>query len=117
MYAKRFAYPALAVIITALPACDNVSFGGLQLELRPPELTEDAALPAASVPGETADEEPTLEPVELGDLIYVVERGEGSSASILPIAAVGSDGYEPVPDLEDVPDLIERFALGRWEAG
>jgi hypothetical protein len=117
MYAKRFARPGLAVIITALPACDNVSFGGIQLELRPPELTEDAAAAAAVVPDQAEGDEPTIEPVDLGDLIYIVERGEGSSATILPVAIVDSDGYEPVPDLEEIPDLIERFALGRWEAG
>jgi hypothetical protein len=117
MYAKRFARPGLAVIITALPACDNVSFGGIQLELRPPEAIEDGSVAANPVPDQAGEEEPTLEPVDLGDLIYVVERGEGSAATILPVARVGSDGYEPVPDPEEIPDLVERFALGRWEAG
>ena len=117
MYAKRFARPGLVVIITALPACDNVTFGGIQLELRPPEVTGDAVAATGFTPDETAAEEPTLEPVDLGQVIYVVERGDGSSATILPIAAVDPDGYEPVPDLEEIPDLIERFALGRWEAG
>jgi hypothetical protein len=117
MYAKRFARLGLAVMITALPACDNVSFGGIQLELRPPEVTADAAAAASAVLPESVEEEATLEPVDLGDLIYIVERGEGSSATILPIARVSPDGYEPVPDLEEIPDLFERFALGRWEAG
>jgi len=117
MYAKRFARPGLAVIITALPACDNVSFGGIQLELRPPEVTEEAAVPGSPSPDASGEEEPTLEPVDIGDLIYIVERGEGSSATILPIARVTPDGYEPVPDPEEIPDLVERFALGRWEAG
>jgi hypothetical protein len=105
------------VIITALPACDNVSFGGIQLELRPPELTADAVPTVSSAPSDVADEETDLDPIDLGELIYVVERGEGSSATILPVARVGSDDYEAVPDPEEIPDLIERFALGRWEAG
>jgi hypothetical protein len=117
MYAKRFARPGLAVIITALPACDNVSFGGVRLELQPPEVTEEAAATASAAPSGVADEEPELEPVDLGELIYVVERGDGSSATILPVARVESGGYEAVPDPEEIPDLVERFALGRWEAG
>jgi hypothetical protein len=117
MYAKRFARPGLAVIITALPACDNVSFGGIQLELHAPDVAEDTAAFGAFVPVQVGEEEPTLEPVDLGDMIYVVERGEGSSATILPVARLGEDGYEAVPDPEEIPNLIERFALGRWEAG
>ncbi len=116
MHAKRFPQFVLFVIITLVAACDNVAFGGVQFELRPPEEAPGGPDPQAL--GEVAVVEPEpIFPIEMDPLLYLVERGDASRARILPIAQLSDDGYSPLPTPEDTPDLIQRFALDRWEQG
>lgn len=116
MHAKRFPQLASLVIITGVTACDNVAFGGIQIELRPPEEAPGGPVVEGLAEGEAVVPEPLL-PVELDPLLYVVERADGSRATILPIAQLSEDGYRPLPDTDEIPDLMERFALDRWERG
>lgn len=114
MRAKRFPHLAVLVILIAISACDNVSFEGVQLEIRP--ATAPPGAPSPDTATEVVEESPLL-PVELGPLVYLVEQTDGSAATILPVAELWEEGYRPIPDSEEIPDLIERFALGRWEEG
>lgn len=116
MYANRFPVLAIAVMITVVPACDNVAFEGIQVELRAPEPASPAVAvdPDADAGGD-AEEPPA--PIALGPLLYVVERTEGSRATVLPVAQVTADEYAPLPDTSEISDLVERFAVDRWEAG
>jgi hypothetical protein len=103
---------ALCVILTALPGCDNVYWGGVEVALQPPEPPLRAELPEA--PEDGAEPQPV--PVETGPVLYLVERS-GTTAAILPVARITPAGLEPLPDPEDTPDLVERFPLERWEPG
>ena len=116
MYPKRFPQIVFLVIITGLTACDNVAFGGIQVELRPPEAVPGT--PEADPPFEEEVLAPeSLLPVELDPLLYVVRRSGGSRVTILPIAQLSEDGYRPLPDPEETPDLMDRFHIDRWDQG
>jgi hypothetical protein len=116
MRAKRFPLLTIAVMITVVPACDNVAFGGVQVELQAPVRTSTTLDPDTTSAAQREREQPP-EPIELTPLLYLVQQTDGSRATILPIAQVTPDGYEPVPGPEEIPDLVDRFAVGRWEAG
>ena len=116
MRPKRFLRLALLVIITGAAACDNVAFGGIQIELRPPDRAPSSPNADSISEGAEAEPEPLL-PIELEPLLYLVERMDSGRASIVPIAQISGDGYSPLPDSAEFPDLIERFALARWEQG
>ena len=113
MRIKGFSLLTLCVILTALPGCDNVEWGGLEMELRAPE-PPPSALVDAEVEGESEERPP--EPVELGPLVYMAER-EGPRARLIPIAEWREGAYHPLPDEADTPDLVERFPLDRWDQG
>lgn len=111
MRIKGFALLGLCVILTALPACDNVEWGGVEMEVRVPE----RAPPPAEEGEEVAEEE--ARPLPLGPLVYLAERVDEETASLVPVALWAQGEYGDLPTLEDTPDLEERFPLGRWEAG
>ncbi len=116
MYPKRFPQLVWLVMITGVTGCDNVAFGGIQVELQAPEEAPRAVESSGTEAVESAAPEP-LVPVSLDPLVYVVERSGGSRATILPIAQLSDGDYSPLPDTSDIPDLFERFAIDRWEAG
>ena len=114
MFSKGF-LPFLIwfVMLTATAGCDNVAWGGSEVRLQPPP-----PAPGTEVEEAEEEEEETLEPVALGPLVYLVERtGSGGDAVILPVAERRGAVLAPLPDPAETPDLVERFPLGRWEAG
>jgi hypothetical protein len=111
MHAKGFPSFLVPVMIIASSGCDNVEFGGFQLELQAPA-------PAQGMPTQIVlpDSLPTpLAPIQTGPVLYLVERSEGSEASLVAVASFTDEGYEPLPDVEEVPEMVERFAIGRFE--
>lgn len=114
MRTKEALLPVLCVILTALPGCDNVQWGGVEVALQSPD-PPPSALVVEDAAGEVA--EAPLLPVRTGPLLYLVERsGSGARASLLPVAEMTADGLRPPPSPDETPDLVERFPLGRWEA-
>jgi hypothetical protein len=113
MRAKAALLPLLSVMVTTLVGCDNVAWGGVDFELRPPDPPPSALLPPDDPDGEPPPPEPVLTP----PLLYLVER-EGAEATLLPVAAVEPDGsFSALPGADETPELVERFPLERWEAG
>lgn len=113
MRAKGFHSLLLLVILTAPTGCDNVQWGGMELQVQPPPPTA-----TEGVDEERTDEEDAApEPVQLGPLLYLVERTDGGEAGLLPVAAIQEEGYVPLPGPDEVDDLIERFPIQRWEEG
>jgi hypothetical protein len=112
MYNKGFPRLTALVMIIAITGCDNVEWAGVDLELRPPPARETVPVAEAVEPGE-----PVLEPLELGTLIYAVERTGPSAASILPVAEVAGSEYRPLPDPEEIEHFVARFPLNRWGEG
>lgn len=111
MHNKGFALLPALVIIIATSGCDNVQWAGVEMELRSPPERAPAPDPAPEV------DAPVLMPLELEPVLYLVDRGPGSGATVVPIAQLGPGGYLPLPDSADTPDLVERFPMERWEAG
>ncbi|MSR22505.1 MAG: hypothetical protein EXR92_03010 [Gemmatimonadetes bacterium] len=109
MREKGFRFLVGLVIITAATGCDNVAFGGIQVELRAPPP------PPGSAPVEGALD--LTAPLDLGSILYLVERFEDSQASIVPVAVLADRGYRALPDSSQLPGLLDRFPLGRWEPG
>jgi hypothetical protein len=112
MRPKEAFLPALCVILTALPGCDNVQWGGVEMTLRSPDPPPSAEPAEVTEPGEP----PPPAPVVTAPLLYFVER-EGTSATLVPIAAMEADGFAPLPRPDETPDMVERFPLERWEEG
>lgn len=110
---KGFSTFLTLVIITALVGCDNVAFGGIQVSLRPPSTPEDAGPDE----GDMEPEEPAIEPLDLGPLLYFVQRLEGSTAVLVPVAALAEGAYEGLPDPAESPEVAERFPVARYEPG
>lgn len=111
MHTKGFPSFLVPVMIIACTGCDNVEFGGFQIELQAPT-------PAEGMPTqiELPDSLPVpLSPIATGPVLYLVERGEGSTATLIAVAALSEGLYEPLPDDEEIPDIVERFAIGRFE--
>jgi hypothetical protein len=112
MRAKGSSLIAVCVILILVPGCDNVSWGGVDVVLRPPPPPPSAPLPDAEL---EPDERP-LEPLELGSLVYLVDRS-GASGRFVPVAIWEDGAYQPLPDVGETPDLLPRFPLQRWEEG
>lgn len=111
---KGFALLGLCVILTALPACDNVEWGGMEMEVRVPDPPPSSVVDA----GEDDDDgEVSLEPLELGALLYLARSTGGGEAELVPVARWEGGAYGALPSTEDTPDLVQRFPLERWEAG
>ncbi len=101
------------VILTVATGCDNVEWAGTSVEIEPPP-PPPRALEAEIEPEEEAER---LEPIPLGTLLYLVERGQGGNATLLPVAEFTPGGFEPLPEPAETPDLVPRFPVDRWEEG
>ncbi len=93
------------VIICALSACDNVEFGGFQLDLVPPP--ETAADTASASAGETVAAEPEIVLPD-GPILYMGSRS-GGRVSVRPVAEITDAGLRPL-DPERTPGFGEAFA-------
>ncbi len=112
MHGKALRLVALFGILIPTSGCDNVAWGGFQMDIHPP-----APPPGADVGEEEVEGPVRLEAVETGPLLYLVERQGGASATLTPLAQILAGGYAPLPDPAETPQLVERFPLERWEAG
>jgi hypothetical protein len=117
MRPKEAFLPALCVILTALPGCDNVQWGGVEFALEAPDPPPSALRATESAVDPEVSPAP-LVPLATGPLLYLVERqGSGNEATILPLAEFSAEGFLPLPSPDETPDMVARFPLGRWEAG
>lgn len=108
MRLKAFSGITGTVIICALSACDNVEFGGVQLELvPPPEAAGDTLSQADST--SLSEAEPVIVLPE-GPILYLGTRS-GGRVSVRPVAEIAAGGLRSL-DPERTPGfheaLIER---------
>ena len=99
---------AIAVILTVASGCDNVSWGGVDVSLKPPrtraELTAEAQGPAASV----AEEENALPELPDGPILLAGRRS-GSAATLTVVGEIRGDAIGAFASDEDVPGFRDRF--------
>ena len=86
-----------------------MAWEGVEVELRapPPAMGSEVDLDDDDLDG----------PLELGTVLYLVEREEGSRATAIPIAQISGNAYHPLPAEPETPNFVERFELNRWERG
>lgn len=99
---------AISVILTVATGCDNVAWGGIDVQLRgPPESEESAASSSDSADADSVTKVP-------GPILLAGER-EGRRASLVLVGELLADGLNPFPDPafpEDAARLEELSAPG-----
>jgi len=102
---KAFSGITGTVIICALSACDNVEWGGVQVDLvPPPEPVVEVA--AAEAEGEAPELAPEIVLPD-GPILYMGTRS-GSRVSVHPVGEIGPEGLAPL-DPDDIPGFEEAF--------
>lgn len=99
---------AIAVILTVATGCDNVAWGGVDVELQAPPVTESAAAEGE----ETADE--GVPPRELGPILLAGVR-DGSRATLSVVGEIHGDSISAFPNPafpEDSTRLADLMAVG-----
>lgn len=84
---SAFRLAAVAVIVTTAAGCDNVDWAGFEVSLQradPP--------PGSLLEAEAVVEEPGLAPLPEGDVVYLVRREGGGSASASAFAVASLQG-------------------------
>ena len=101
----------LVGIVIAASACDNVSWGGMELGLQRPStdtvpLVEDSLETEASPPPS----------ISLGPLLYAGIR-DGSRARIFPVAELTDGGLRPLPGGAEGEELTQQLLTSRLRPG
>lgn len=123
MLLARLRRLVIPVILTGLMACDNVTWGGVELRLEAPPDTDTVARIGIDTMPEAEREFP---PLELGSGLFVVDRrgaspggagggadDAGARARLMPVALMGSQGLEAFPGPDQVERVGERFIRER----
>ena len=83
-------WPLVVGIVMVATGCDNVSWGGLDVSLRPPSSD------TAGAPEDTAQAPAPEEPSStLGAVLYAGVRS-GNRARVVPVAEITADGLQPI---------------------
>jgi hypothetical protein len=92
---------AIALIITGASGCDNVGWGGMDFEVRPPPEPEvEAAI--------EADPETTVEPERVEGPILLAGLRDGERADMVVVGEIRADALRHFPDPE-FPEDVERL--------
>jgi len=103
----------LAGILTALPGCDNVTWGGTEVHMQgPPERAETP--PAAASEG-SADAPPPP-PVPAGPILLAGVR-DGDTASLATVGEVRDDGLQAFPTEAETPGFLAELNRVRFAPG
>lgn len=114
MLLARLRRLAIPVILTGLVACDNVSWGGVELHLEAPPATDTAVADSAG-----AEAEPALPPLDLEPSLFLLDRSASSDGAgspgprLMPVALLGAEEMEPFPGPDEIESLGERFIRER----
>lgn len=107
---KAHPWLALLVIVHAGAACDNVEWGGAEVELRPPSSAE-----ADSVSADSAQAPPPVEMPD-GPVLFAAFR-QGDEVAMVPVAELATDSLVALPDDADSPAFDSIFASRRMAPG
>jgi len=105
---------AALLILLPLSACDNVEWGGVEVELRPPPEKIDTTAAAVDSTGIEEAAGPVLPE---GYAVFMGERMEGNRVRIRPVAEIGPDTLMALPREVDQPGSMELFARERMARG
>ena len=100
---------AVALIVSALPACDNVSWGGADVAVVPP--------PAKASGVElSTEEEAAMDELPKGPVLYYVARSS-SGAVMIPVAEITSDSLVALRTEGDARVYATRFVAANMRQG
>jgi len=97
------------VILVVATSCDNVSWGGIDLRLEGPPVTEATVTDSAVV-------EVALPELPAGPVLFRLDRS-GNRGSLSPVAEIVGDSLSPLTDEETEPGFREYFVQQRMAAG
>jgi hypothetical protein len=102
---------AIAVILTVATGCDNVTWGGVEMELRTPQ-------PSAEVAGAGTDSVPGEVPPRVTGPLLLAGVRDGSRATLAVAGEIHGDSLSPFPDPRypaDADRLAELMGVGsQW---
>lgn len=98
---RSLARPAAALILTAVSACDNVRWGGADVEIVPPAPRMSEAV------GDAGEEGPSEAGLPTGPVIFHLVQAEGGTR-LVPIAEILGDTLRTLR----VPEGVEQSAFG-----
>ena len=99
---------AIAVMLTVGNGCDNVAWGGIDVELQPPPTTPDAVAEVEETPVEEG-------PENVDAPVLLAGTRDGARADLVVVSEVHPQGLRPFPDPrfpEDTARLAEMAAPG-----
>jgi hypothetical protein len=97
------------VILAVATGCDNVSFGGIDIRLDPPPVTEVAT-------GDTAAAGAPPPELPAGPVLFRVDRS-GSRARISPVGEISADSLLPLTSEREDARFRDYFVQERMERG
>ena len=106
----------LALVILLVPSgCDNVAWGGVDVNLRPPPpVVAEAAPDSTGADPEIAA--PEMPPLPVGPVLFMGSR-TGSRVSLRPIAEISGDSLIPFVSEAEAPGYAEYYAQSRMGRG
>jgi len=93
---------AIAVILTVPTGCDNVAWGGIDVELKPPPVAE-------RVPSEDGEADPESGPINVEGPLLLAGMRNGVRGEFVLVGEVLPEGLSPFPN-PAFPEDVERLA-------
>jgi hypothetical protein len=110
----RLRWLATAVIVTVLPGCDNVTWGGIDAHLTPPPAKGSEPVEA---PAEAAAEGSTPLPALPDGPVLLAGRRDGSTGTLTVVGELAPGGLVPLPSEEEAPGFAAHFSEVRLAPG
>lgn len=104
-----------SVIVLGVSGCDNVEWGGVDYNLRPPPPVAVAAT-SDSAGAEAEIAAPEMPPLPEGPVLFMGSRS-GSRVSLRPIAEISGDSLIPFVSESIAPGYAEYYARNRMGPG
>lgn len=111
MKSRAFRRLAVLLIVSAGSACDNVEWGGVEVQRQfpPPANLSDSTNPA--VPGQDS-----IRALPMGPVLYMVER-DSVGLRLVPVGEIFSDSLGAFPGDDQAPGYRARFVRERLPRG
>jgi hypothetical protein len=106
--------PWILGIVVMASGCDNVSWGGIDVSLKPPDTP--SAVTTAQVAEATEETEEPLPPLPERPVLFLATR-TGASAVLTPIGELEGGTLSALPREHEVPGFRARFAQERMAPG
>ena len=101
-------YLVIAVILTVASGCDNVTWGGVDVRLKPPRTKAEMAAGTPDPVAPSVEEGDALPELPDGPILLAGTRS-GSQATLTVVGEIQGDAFGAFTSEEDVPGFRDRF--------